>query len=198
MERLSHIFNTVPDVKDNPQVVTDFEVEGSIEFRNLNFAYNGTPTLRNISLAIPKGKTVAIPELGSPHHVFIASMASYVGLDPARDITFVTEPAGESARLLSEKKVNALMGFPPVTQELRAKKIGHVVVNSGVDRPWSQYFCCIAAGNREFVRKHPAASKRALRAILMSANLCSTEPDRAARCASSVACVSIYGVSTIS
>ncbi len=139
----------------------------------------GTESVRSIRDL--KGKTVAIPELGSPHHVFIASMASYVGLDPARDITFVTEPAGESARLLSEKKVNALMGFPPVTQELRAKKIGHVVVNSGVDRPWSQYFCCIAAGNREFVRKHPAASKRALRAILKAANLCSTEPDRAAR-----------------
>jgi len=128
-----------------------------------------------------KGKTVAIPELGSPHHVFIASMASYVGLNPVRDITFVTEPAGESARLLSEQKVDALMGFPPVTQELRAKKIGHVVVNSGVDRPWSQYFCCVVAGNREYVRKHPVASKRALRAILKAANLCSTEPDRAAR-----------------
>jgi len=60
MERLNHIFNTIPDVKDEPQVVADFEVEGAIEFRNLNFAYNGTPTLRNISLAIPKGKTVAI------------------------------------------------------------------------------------------------------------------------------------------
>jgi NitT/TauT family transport system substrate-binding protein len=56
-----------------------------------------------------------------------------------------------------------------------------VVVNSGVDRPWSQYFCCVVAGNREFVRKHPVASKRALRAILKAANLCSTEPDRAAR-----------------
>ncbi len=60
MERLNHIFNTIPDVKDEPQVVAAFEVEGSIEFRNLNFAYDGAPTLRNISLAIPKGKTVAI------------------------------------------------------------------------------------------------------------------------------------------
>ena len=38
----------------------DFEIQGEIEFRNLNFSYNGTPTLRNISLAIPKGRTVAI------------------------------------------------------------------------------------------------------------------------------------------
>ena len=58
------------------------------------------------------------------------------------------------------------MGFPPDPQELRARKIGHVVVNSNVDRPWSQYFCCVVAANREFVQKYPVATKRALRAIL--------------------------------
>jgi ATP-binding cassette subfamily B multidrug efflux pump len=60
MRRLNYIFETVPDVKDDSQVATGVEIEGSIEFRGLNFAYNGTPTLRNISLVIPKGKTVAI------------------------------------------------------------------------------------------------------------------------------------------
>jgi ATP-binding cassette subfamily B protein len=66
MQRLNYIFDTIPEVKDDPrqikeaEEVEDVEIEGRIEFRNLNFAYNGTPTLRNISLAIPKGKTVAI------------------------------------------------------------------------------------------------------------------------------------------
>ena len=39
-----------------------------------------------------KGKTVAIPALGCPHHVFLASMAAYVGLDPRKDINWVTHP----------------------------------------------------------------------------------------------------------
>src|SRR5207249_4457494 len=60
MQRLNYIFDTVPEMKDGSHVLPQFEVEGSIEFRNLNFAYNGTPTLTNISLMIPKGKTVAI------------------------------------------------------------------------------------------------------------------------------------------
>src|SRR5213594_239113 len=60
MERLNYIFDTVPEVRDGSHVLSEFEVEGSIEFRNLNFAYNGTSTLTNISLMIPKGKTVAI------------------------------------------------------------------------------------------------------------------------------------------
>jgi NitT/TauT family transport system substrate-binding protein len=128
-----------------------------------------------------KGKTVAIPGLGSPHHVFVASMAAYVGIDPRKDINWATHPVPESMRLLAEAKIDALMGFPPVSQELRAKKIGRVVVNSGADRPWSQYFCCVMASNREFVRKHPAATKRAMRAILKANQMCALEPERVAR-----------------
>jgi NitT/TauT family transport system substrate-binding protein len=73
------------------------------------------------------------------------------------------------------------MGFPPDPQEIRARKIGHVVVNSNLDRPWSQYFCCVLAANREFMQKYPVATKRALRAILKGTDVCAAEPDRASR-----------------
>jgi NitT/TauT family transport system substrate-binding protein len=50
-----------------------------------------------------------------------------------------------------------------------------------MDRPWSQYFCCVVVGNTEFVRNYPVATKRALRAILKATDMCATEPERAAR-----------------
>jgi NitT/TauT family transport system substrate-binding protein len=128
-----------------------------------------------------KGKTVAVPELGSAHHVFVAAMASYVGINPKEDISFVTYPVSESMQLLAERKIDALMGFPPVPQELREKKIGHVIANSGLDRPWSQYFCCIVAAHQEFVRKYPVATKRTLRAIMKATDFCASEPESAAR-----------------
>jgi len=128
-----------------------------------------------------KGKTVAVLALGGAHHVFLASMAAYVGLDPRKDINWLTHPSAEAMRLLAEGKIDAYLGFPPDPQELRAKKVGHVVVNSTVDRPWSQYFCCIVAGNGEYVRKHPVATKRALRAILKADQICALEPAKAAR-----------------
>jgi NitT/TauT family transport system substrate-binding protein len=102
-------------------------------------------------------------------------------VDAKRDINFVPHPVAQSAQMLAEEKVDALMGFPPVPQELREKKIGHVIVNSGRDRPWSQYFCCVVAANREFVHQHPVATKRALRAIFKAADFCAAEPERAAR-----------------
>ena len=113
-----------------------------------------------------KGKTVAVPAIGSPPYVFLSIMAAYVGLNPAKDINWIARSPSESMRMLGESKIDAYLGFPPEPQELRAKKIGHVLVNSVIDRPWSQYFCCLIAGNREFVQKYPAATKRAMRAIL--------------------------------
>jgi NitT/TauT family transport system substrate-binding protein len=68
-------------------------------------------------------------------------MLAYVGLDPNKDVKWDTHPRAESIRLLAEGKIDALMGSPPGAQELREKKIGHVVVNTTLDRPWSQYFC---------------------------------------------------------
>jgi NitT/TauT family transport system substrate-binding protein len=126
------------------------------------------------------GKTVAITELGQPAHVFLSTMLAHVGLDPNKDVKFVEHPAAECKQLLAEGKVDAYLAFPPDTQELRARKVGHVVVNSTVDRPWSHYFCCMAAGHRVFVHKHPIATKRALRAILKATDICALEPERAA------------------
>jgi NitT/TauT family transport system substrate-binding protein len=127
-----------------------------------------------------KGRTVAVPELGSSHYLFLSSMLAYVGLDPHKDVNFVIHPADESVELLAERKIDALMAFPPVPQELRERKIGHAVFNSGLDRPWSQYFCCTVGASRAFARRNPVAAKRALRAILKSAQFCSADPERAA------------------
>jgi NitT/TauT family transport system substrate-binding protein len=128
-----------------------------------------------------KGKTVAVSALGSAPHLFLASMAAYVGLNPRTDITWVMYSQDEAVPLLIEGKIDALMAFAPAAQELRARQIGHVVVNSAVDRPWSHYFCCMVAANRAFVQKYPVAAKRALRALLKAADVCALEPDRAAQ-----------------
>jgi NitT/TauT family transport system substrate-binding protein len=143
------------------------------------FELFGTDRVRAISDL--KGKTVAVQALGSSQHVFLASMIAYVGLDPRKDIHWVTYPSTEAVQLLAEGKLDAFLAFPPEPQELRARKIGHVVVSSAVDRPWSQYFCCMVAANRDFVRMRPVATKRAVRAILKAGDICALEPERAAR-----------------
>ena len=143
------------------------------------FELFGTDRVRSIRDL--KGRTVAVRELGSPAHAFLASMAAYVGIDPTQDINWAVHPSTEAVKLLAEGKIDAFMGFPPDPQEFRAKHVGRVIVSSAVDRPWSQYFCCMSAANQDFARKHPVAVKRALRAILKAADMCALQPERAAR-----------------
>ena len=140
------------------------------------FGTNGVRTVHDL-----KGRTVAVPGLRSGPHVILSIIAANIGLDPRKDIKWEVHPGEESMALLAAGKVDAFLGFPPEPQELRAKKVGQLVLNTATDKPWSQYFCCVIVGRREFVRNHPIATKRALRAILKATDVCAREPERAAQ-----------------
>ena len=62
MGRIQAILNEKPEISDGEQVKWGIkDIEGEIEFRNLNFAYpDGTPVLKGINLKIERGKTFAI------------------------------------------------------------------------------------------------------------------------------------------
>jgi NitT/TauT family transport system substrate-binding protein len=130
-----------------------------------------------------KGRTVGIQIGGTNPHAFLIAMAAHVGLDPRQDIRWVisSDPSVKPLELFAEGKIDAFLGTPPEPQQLRARGFGHVIFNSIVDRPWSQYFCCMLAGNGGYVRDHPVATKRVLRAILKAADLCATQPARIAQ-----------------
>jgi len=139
-----------------------------------------------------KGGSVGVPALGGTPHKLVALMAADVGLDPAADIRWVTPKSAELIKIFGEGKVDLVRGFedgkidayaasPPTSQDLRARHVGHVIVNTTVDRPWSQYFCCLLGGNRDYVRNYPVATKRVLRAILKAADLCADNPTSAAQ-----------------
>jgi NitT/TauT family transport system substrate-binding protein len=128
-----------------------------------------------------KGRSVGGQAIGSPSNTFVVLMAAHVGLDPDRDIHWVTDPKLKPKELFVDGKIDAFLGFPPEPQELRARGIGHVIFNMAVDRPWSQYYCCMLGANPEYVRNQPVATKRVLRAVLKAADLCATDPAAAAR-----------------
>jgi NitT/TauT family transport system substrate-binding protein len=106
-------------------------------------------------------------------------MAKLVGLDPDKDIHWVSDP--NPMELFTARKIDAFLATAPEAQELRDCKIGRSIVNSATDRPWSQYFCCMLAGRTEFIEKYPIATKRVVRAILKATDLCVSEPERVAR-----------------
>ena len=126
-----------------------------------------------------KGKTLGVSattDEGTDY--FLAKIiAASVGLDPAKDINWIAIGGASRNDLLTNGKIDAFMTTPPWAQELRARGTGHVILNSELDRPWSQYFCCMLIGNADFVRRSPIATKRVVRAMMRATDICAAKPD---------------------
>jgi len=133
------------------------------------------------SIADLKGQRVSVGFLGSGRHVHLAAMAAYIGIDPNVDITWTADSAADALRLFTEGQLDAYMAFAPEPQQLRAAGAGRPIVSTSADRPWSHYFCCVLNGNRAFVQNNPVATKRVVRAILKAADICASQPERAAQ-----------------
>jgi NitT/TauT family transport system substrate-binding protein len=133
------------------------------------------------SVAELKGKRVwaAWPWDGS--RTMLPIVAASVGLDPSKDLDWVIDFEHDPKDLFAAGEIDAFMTLPPWAQELRALNVGHVVLNSAVDRPWSQYFCCMLIGNPDFVRRNPIATKRVVRAIMRATDICAANPDWVAK-----------------
>jgi len=129
-----------------------------------------------------KGKTVSLLELGSSQHVFLSSMLAYVGLDPNKDVHFETHPSADSIQLLADGKVDAFLGFPPEPQEMRARKIGHLVVNSSVDQPLVAVLLLHGGGEQRVCSQKPGGYEACAAGDLESNRhlRCRTRPVRSA------------------
>jgi NitT/TauT family transport system substrate-binding protein len=128
-----------------------------------------------------RGQRVAIENLIAAGHLYLSIMAAHVGLDPRRDIEWVPSAEKSALDVFADGDADAFLGFPPEPQKLRARGHDRIILNTLLDRPWSQYFCCMIYGNRAWVRDHPIATKRFLRAMYKAAEFCTAEPASAAR-----------------
>jgi NitT/TauT family transport system substrate-binding protein len=128
-----------------------------------------------------KGRTVGVISGSSGDKQMLRIMVSLVGLDPDRDIRWISSESRDPMDLFTAGKIDAFLAVPPFLQELRARNIGHVIFSSITDRPWSQYYCCYLGISTEFARKRPVATKRVLRAILKATDLCASQPARMAQ-----------------
>jgi NitT/TauT family transport system substrate-binding protein len=139
------------------------------------FAHQPVKTISDL-----KGRSVAFPADNYAPRLLLSVMTAYIGLDPRKDINWVTSSTPTPMELFAAGKMDAFFGGPPDAQELRSRKIGRMILRTATDLPWSQYFCCMLASRRDYVRANPVATKRLIRAILKTTDMCAAEPQLAA------------------
>jgi len=128
-----------------------------------------------------KGKTVAVPPKTisangktSPSTIFsfFVALLAHVGIEPgavnfvelaANANAFEAFVAGKSDAFLAQAEGGTLLQANP-------KNPGRLILDTTMDKPWSQEFCCLLVANRTWATANPVAAKRATRALLRSAD----------------------------
>jgi NitT/TauT family transport system substrate-binding protein len=117
--------------------------------------------------------------MGSSATAFLVSLGAAIGFDAVHEVRWVTE--GDPLTRFTKGEIEAFLAHPPEVQQLQSSGVGHVLISSTRDRPWAQYYCCMLGVNNGYLSRHPVATKAVVRAMLRAADICSTDPARAAR-----------------
>ena len=111
MERIDKILDTETKITEKPDAKHISEFHSKITYHNVSFAYNSTPVLKNISLEIAKGKTVAlVGRSGSGKTTLVDLLPRFWDVDSGK-ITI----DGTDIRDLKLKDLRKLIGY--VNQE---------------------------------------------------------------------------------
>jgi NitT/TauT family transport system substrate-binding protein len=127
-----------------------------------------------------KSKRLGITHLGSPPFLFASRVLADNGMDPRKDVEWVTMASDTMAKALDEGRVDAVASAEPVGTMLMAADKVHKVCDQASDAPYDDEFCCAVVVNGAFARQHPSAAAKITRALFKGAKWVDVNPTAAA------------------
>jgi ATP-binding cassette subfamily B protein len=129
LKRFNTILEAIPAIEDSPDAEPQPPIKGSIEFRDLTFAYNGRPVLSDIDLSISPGETVAfVGKTGSGKSTLMNLVPRL--LDAPADSLFID---GVPIREYPLEQLRKSIGFVPQETFLFSDTLAENIA-FGVDR----------------------------------------------------------------
>ena len=110
-ERIMDVLNTENPIKDKPNATIKSDFNSQIEFKNISFKYKKEYVLKDFSLTIPKGKTVALVGQSGSGKSTLANLITRF-YDVNKGDIFID---GENIKDITKKSLRNLMGI--VTQD---------------------------------------------------------------------------------
>ena len=107
VERLNQVFEAEETIREKPDAIRVDDFRDCIELRNVWFAYNNEPVLKDINLTIRKGQTVAIVGRSGAGKSTLADLIPRF-IDPDRGTVLID---GVDAREVNLKDLRHLMGI---------------------------------------------------------------------------------------
>jgi len=106
-ERIDAVIEAENNIKEKETAKTITEFKGSVEYKNLSFAYGETVVLKNINLSIEKGKTIAlVGQSGGGKSTMVDLLPRFY--DPIEGAVLID---GEDIRAYKIKDIRSLMGI---------------------------------------------------------------------------------------
>ncbi len=128
LEKIFGVLDTEPEIADGPDAVELPHIDGRIELREVTFAYDRTPVLRDLSLIIPAGETVALVGTTGAGKSTLAKLVSRF-YDPIEGQVLID---GHDLRSVSMRSLRDQLAIVPQEGHLFA---GTVAENLAFGRP---------------------------------------------------------------
>ena len=149
MGRINEILVEQPEIQDGPETQAAGEgaratqIRGEIEFRGLNFAYNGVPVLHDINLRIPEGSSLAIVGPTGSGKTTLVSLIPRI-YDAAPGTVWID---GEPVREFSLEPLRRQIGFVPQETFLFSETVRENIAFGEEDATDEQIGSAAAAAN---------------------------------------------------
>ena len=145
------------------------------------WAPQSVPSLKDL-----RGHTIVVRSktLRDDAYSNLSMFLKQAGVDP-KDVNFVAQSDADVVKLYLDGKNDAVLVPAAAAEALKANPAnkGHVIFMQTNDEPWSRLDCCVVATTQDWYRANPIAAKRAMRAILRTADALTADRAAAAKLA---------------
>lgn len=156
----------------------DVKITGGIHTGCLRVQTGANSTIK--TAADLKGKRIGIPTMGSPPFLFASRVLAANGMDPRKDVEWVTVAGDVMALALENGQVDAVADSEPLGSILAAQGKVRTIADQAVDAPYKDEYCCAVVVNGKFAERDPSAAAKVTRAMMRGARWVDVNPTSAA------------------